>query len=204
MPRRVMQHLWILTHRFSATQTTIYGFNANGKCPMRKIKLKCQIGDLRSVVTCYGIDTDTSYNLLLGWSWIHHNSIVPLYSPSSHEVCWQRWKSLNIDRWKSSVQGGRELLHRFSPVPGFSGYRRESQPKKLDSGNEADVEPEAEEEYLWELNPLITSINKLDVNNTGNDVGEWYINEELDLAYFSVLAYNFVPSNTSTDVDDDS
>jgi len=35
--------------------------------------------------------------------------------------------------------------------------------------------------------PLVTSINKLDVNNTANDVGEWYINEELDLAYFSVL-----------------
>jgi len=40
------------------------------------------------------------------------------------------------------------------------------QPEELDSGNEADVEPEAEDEYLWELNPFITSINKLDVNNT--------------------------------------
>jgi len=46
------------------------------------------------------------------------------------------------------------------------------QQKELDSGNEADVEPEAEEECLWELNPLETSINKLDVNNTANDVGE--------------------------------
>jgi len=49
----------------------------NGTCPMGKIKLKCQIGDLRSEVTCYVIDADTSYNLLLGWPWIHHNSIVP-------------------------------------------------------------------------------------------------------------------------------
>jgi len=46
------------------------------------------------------------------------------------------------------------------------------QPEKLDSGNEADVESEAEEECLWELNPLVTSINKLDVNNAANDVGE--------------------------------
>jgi len=30
MPRRVMHHLGILTHRLSATQTTIYSFNANG------------------------------------------------------------------------------------------------------------------------------------------------------------------------------
>ena len=42
----------------------------------------------------------------------------------------------------------------------------------------------------WELNLRVTSINKLDVNNIANDVGEWYINEELDLAYFSVFASN--------------
>jgi len=47
------------------------------------------------------------------------------------------------------------------------------------------------------------SINKLDVNNTSNDVGEWYINEELDLAYFSIFASDSIPSDTSTDVDDD-
>ena len=39
--------------------------------------------------------------------------------------------------------------------------------------------------------------------NIANDVGEWYINEELDLAYFSVFASDSVPSYTSTDVDDD-
>jgi len=52
------------------------------------------------------------------------------------------------------------------------------QPEELDSGNEADDEPEAEEECLWELNPLVTSINELDVNNTANDIDKWYINEE--------------------------
>ena len=38
------------------------------------------------------------------------------------------------------------------------------------------------------MNPPVTSVNKLDLNNTANDVGEWYINEQLDLAYFSVFA----------------
>ena len=46
-------------------------------------------------------------------------------------------------------------------------------------------------------------VNKLDANNTINDVGEWYINKELDLIYFSVFASDPVPSDTSTDVDDD-
>jgi len=56
---------------------------------------------------------------------------------------------------------------------------------------------------MWELNPLVTSVNKLDVNNTADDVGEWYINEELNLAYFSVFASDSVPSDTSTEVDND-
>jgi len=56
---------------------------------------------------------------------------------------------------------------------------------------------------MWELNLLVTTINKLDVNNAADDVGEWYINEELDLAYFSVSASDSVSSDTSTDMDDD-
>jgi len=72
------------------------------------------------------------------------------------------------------------------------------QSEEPDSSNEADVEPKAEEECLWKLNSLIMSVNKLDINNTANDVGEWYINEELNLAYFSVFASNFKPLDTSS------
>jgi len=60
-----------------------YGFNANGTRPMGKINLRCQIGDLKSEVTCYVIDDDTLYNLLLGRSWIHRNSII---SSTLHQV----------------------------------------------------------------------------------------------------------------------
>src|SRR5438045_8446807 len=77
MPRRVMEHLSILAHRLSATETNIFGFNANSTRPMGKIKLRCQIGDLKTEVTVYVIDADTSYNLLLGRPWIHGNQIVP-------------------------------------------------------------------------------------------------------------------------------
>ena len=41
-----------------------------------------------------------------------------------------------------------------------------------DSGKQADVEPEPKEECLWEQNPLVTSINKLDISNIANDEGE--------------------------------
>src|SRR3954469_5196269 len=76
MPRRVMEHLSIPAHRLSATDTNIFGFNANSTRPMGKIKFRCQIGDLKTEVTVYVIDADTSYNLLLGRPWIHRNHIV--------------------------------------------------------------------------------------------------------------------------------
>jgi len=50
-----------------------------------------------------------------------------------------------------------------------------SHPEKLDSGNEADTEPE--EECLWKINSLVTSIDKLGSNTTANIEGEWFINE---------------------------
>jgi len=61
-----------------------------------------------------------------------------------------------------------------------------------DCSNEADMEPE-EEEYFWEINSPIMSIDKLNFNTTANVKDEWFINENLDS----------VPSNTSTDVDSD-
>src|SRR2546430_7284382 len=50
---------------------------------MGKIKLRCQIRGLKTEVTVYVIDADTSYNLLLGRPWIHRNHIV---SSTLHQV----------------------------------------------------------------------------------------------------------------------
>ena len=47
------------------------------------------------------------------------------------------------------------------------------------------------------------SIDKLDFDTTANVEGGWFINEDLDLAYFSVFASDSVPSDTSTDVNND-
>ena len=100
----------------------------------------------------------------------------------------------------------RPLIAERHPFKGVENYFTDSllyqdsletnedlQPEEPDSGNEADTEQE-KEECMWELDPLVTNINKLDVNNTVNDVGGRYINEELNLAYFSVFASDSVPS----------
>ena len=167
---RVMQHSRILTHRLSATQTTIYGFNANGTRLMGKIKLRCQIGDLRSELTCNAIDVDTSYNLLLGRPWIHRNFIVLF---TLHQVIEYVDKKRKV----------RTLIVERHSFKGFENYFTDSllyqdsleadenpHSEEPDSGNKADTEPE--EECLWEINLLIMSINKLDFNTTTNIEGE--------------------------------
>jgi len=77
IPRRLLYFVGILLSRLFTTTTTIYGFNAGSSHPLGKIRLQCQTGDLISEVTCYVIDADTSYNLLLERPWIHTNWIIP-------------------------------------------------------------------------------------------------------------------------------
>jgi len=62
---------------------------------------------------------------------------------------------------------------------------------------------EAEKECLWNINSLVTSIDKLDFDATINVEGEWFIKKNLDLAYFSAFASDSVLSHNSTDVDSD-
>ena len=119
---------------------------------MGKIKLKCQIGNLRSEVRCYVIDADTSYNLLLGRPWIHRNSIVPF-------TLRQVMKYIDED------EKVRMLITERHPFKRVENYFTDSllyqdsvetdenpQPDDLESCNETDIEPKAEEECLWELN----------------------------------------------------
>jgi len=187
MPRRVMQHFGIPTHRLSATQTTIYGFNANDMHPMGKIKLRYHSGDLKSEVTCFAIDADTSYNLLLGRPWIHRNAIIP---STLHQVM----------KYVGRDEKVRTLIAERHPFKGDENYCTYSllyqdslevdenpHPEELDSGNEADTEPE-EGEYLWKINSLVMRIDKLDVDTTADVKGEWFMNKDLDLAYFFAFA----------------
>ena len=123
MRHQVMQHLGIPIHRLSVIQTTIYDFNASCTRPMGKVKLKCQIENLRSEVTCYVINAETSYNLLLGRLWIHRNFIVP---STLHQVM----KYIDGDGKVRTLIAERHPFKRvenyFTPVLGFSEDRRES------------------------------------------------------------------------------
>src|SRR4051812_23538415 len=154
MPRRVTEHLSIPAHRLSATDTNIFGFNANSTRPMGKIKLRCQIGDLKTEVTVYFIDADTSYNLLLGRPWIHRNHIVP---STLHQVM----------KYVDDQGQVRTLVVEQRPFKGVKNYFTDAllyqeaheedvqDNEVLELGNGADQEPASESDdgsEEWELN----------------------------------------------------
>ena len=66
--RRLLHFLSIPLSKLSMTTTTIYDFNVRSSHLLGKIRLRCQIRDLKTEIMCYVIDADTSYNLLLGRS----------------------------------------------------------------------------------------------------------------------------------------
>jgi len=59
------------------------------------------------------------------------------------------------------------------------------------------MEPETKEECLWEINPLVMSVGKLNFITNANVEGKWFINEDLELVYFFMFASDSIPSGTN-------
>lgn len=138
MPRRVMQHLGIPSHRLSATKTTIYGFNANGTRPLGKIKLKCQIGDLKSEVACYVIDVVTLYNLLLGVHGFTLTSFLPLHQVMKYAD--EEGEIITLITKKQPFKGVENYFTN-SLIYRYSLETTENPPlEDRNSNNEADIE----------------------------------------------------------------
>jgi len=172
---------------------------------MVRIRWAKSSSDVRSVilqpeVTCYVIDADTSYNLLLGRPWIHCNSIIlsTLHQVMKYIDEWGRVRMLIAEKHPFKVIENYFIDFLFYQGP--LKPAKDKTPEDHDSGNEADIELEPEEECLWEIKSLVC-IDKLNFDATVDVEGEWFINENLGLAYFSTFASNSVPSDTSTDVD---
>ena len=104
-------------------------------------------------------------------------------------------KSENVSHWKASVQGIENYFTDSLLYKDSIETDENLQPEELDSGNEADTEPEIKEECLWKINTLATSIDKLNFNTTTNVEGEWFIIEDLDLVYFSAFTSDSIPSD---------
>jgi len=120
---------------------------------MEKIKLRCQIGDLRFKVTCYIIDADTSYKL--GRPWIHCNSIVLSTFHQVIKYVDEEGKVRTLIAKRHSFKGVENYFIDFLLYQDSLEADENPHPEKLNSGNEADTEIE-KEECLWEINSLVT------------------------------------------------
>lgn len=158
-----MEHLAIpANHRLSPTDTNIFGFNATRSRPIGKIKLKCQFGDLKSEVTCYVIDANTSYNLLLGRPWIHRNRVVP---STLHQVM----------KYVDAEDLVRALIVEQHPFKGVEKYFTDSllykdvhesaipEEDEFETWNEADQDPDSGSDNKWELDH--TTLETLETND---------------------------------------
>ena len=108
---------------------------------MGKIRLGCQIGDLKSEMTCYVIDTDTSYNLLLGRPWIHRNAIVPSTLHQVMKYIGEDEKVKTLIAERHSLKGVENYFTDFFLYQDSLEADENPHPEELDSGNEADTEP---------------------------------------------------------------
>ena len=167
MPRRILSFLGIPQYRLSATNTVIAGFDAHNSTPVGKIRLKCQINDLKTEVTCYVINADPSYNLLLGRPWLHRNGLIP---SSLHQVI----KYLDGDGQQ------RVLVADSNPFKGLETYCTDALHyqeafnvgDEIDSGEEANTEPKLAERARHLSGK--TAATRL---STTCEEGVWYVND---------------------------
>ena len=97
-------------------------------------------------MTCYVIDADTSYNSLLGRPWIHRNSIVP---STLHQVMKYTDEGGEVRTLISEKHLFKEVENYFTDSLLYQDSLKTDEdphPENLDSGNEADIELEPEEE----------------------------------------------------------
>jgi len=170
-------------NRFSTTTTMIYGFNARSSHPLGKIQLRCRIGDLKSEVTCYIIDADTSYNLLLEWPWIHANWIVP----STLHHCFKYVENNVTIRMvfaeKQSFKGVENYLTDALLYQEANEVAKKPLLEDDDSSNEADSESEEDIPATFTFKSIVAYFNNPKCNNPNEDDGEWVNNENATFDY---------------------
>ncbi|MHC6131850.1 retropepsin-like aspartic protease [Serratia marcescens] len=77
IPLRTVKLLGLSQKHLEQEQVTISGFNSQSQQTLGSITLQLELGTWKTVVMAYVLDADTSYNMLLGRTWIHENSVVP-------------------------------------------------------------------------------------------------------------------------------
>jgi len=163
--------------------TIIYAFNAGSSHPLGKIQFYYRIRVLKLEVTCYVIDADTSYNLLLGRPWIHANWIIP----STLHQCF-KYMDNNATVWIvfAENQPFKGVENYFTDALLYQEANKVAKEPLLeddDKGNEVDSEPDEDTPATFAFKPVVAYLNYLECNNPIEDDGEWVINENITFDY---------------------
>ncbi|XP_020245255.1 uncharacterized protein LOC109823389 [Asparagus officinalis] len=139
------------------------------------------MSDLRTDVTCYVIDAETSYNLLLGRLWIHNNLIVPSTLHQCMKYIGESGEVKTVVAEKQPFKGveNTDSIHYLDGEPFEVPLIEEP-----DSSNEADTESEHEQGLVFnDIEPVIIGLKNLDVNDhVYKDRGVIFNNND-DLSY---------------------
>ena len=171
IPKRLFYFLNIPLSKLLTTTTTIYGFNIGSSHPLGNIRLQCQIRDLKSEVMCYVIDTDTSYNLLLGWLWIHANWIVPA---TLHQ--WFKYVCDDDIVWTvfAEMQPFKRVKNYFTDSLLYQESNKlVNKPLPIDNGNDADSESKEDALTTFIIELIIAYLDDSDCNKPNENGASW-------------------------------
>jgi len=195
--KRLLYFLGIPLNTLSATTTTIYGFNVGSSHSLRKIWLRCRIQDLISEVTCYIIDADTSYNLLLRRPWIYVNWIIPSTLYRCFKFVEDNATVRTVFAEKQPIKGVENNITDAPLYQVANEVDKELLLEDDDSGNEADSELEEDTLATLDFKPIVAYFNNPQCNNSIEHDGEWVINENIIFDYpVSVVVFKSIDDSS--------
>ncbi|KAL4192915.1 hypothetical protein AMTRI_Chr06g174350 [Amborella trichopoda] len=77
IPKIILTQLGLGSKDLTSTHITVQGFNQSGEKLASMVRLCLKIGELNDYAQFHVIDTDTSYDVLLGHPWLHDQGVIP-------------------------------------------------------------------------------------------------------------------------------
>ncbi|XP_062076034.1 uncharacterized protein LOC133780178 [Humulus lupulus] len=98
LPLKTLRDVGLHPRQLSPSPLTIQGFNQVGEKVWGSITLKVEIGELNSEALFHVIDSDISYNVLLGRPWLHEYGVIPSTLHQCVKFCKEgKVRSVNAD-----------------------------------------------------------------------------------------------------------
>jgi len=134
-------------------------------------------------VTCYVIDADTSYNLLLGRPWINANWIVPFTFHQYFKYVDDKAIVRTVFAEMQPFKGVENYFTESLLYKGNSKVVEKSLPDDIDSGNKPDSESGEDPEVSFDEESIVAYLNDPDCNNSADNGDKWVLNININFDY---------------------